>query len=85
MFLVLTLIQTSTDGRGALDNLYNVFYNELFIGGLVIALIGSCFIALFNKRAGMVLASTTFIVGFIGLMTPYVVTLLRAVTATSAQ
>lgn len=82
---LLFALQSSADGRAAIDALYAIFYNELFIGGLAVALVGALFVALFNKRAGMVLAGTTFVVGFVGLMSPYLISVLRFVTSTSAR
>lgn len=85
MNATLLLLQASADGREAIDALTAIFYNELFIGGVLLALVGALFLGLFSKRAGLVMAGTTFVVAFIGLMAPYLVAVLRMATGTSAR
>lgn len=78
-------LQSSATGREAFDALYSIFYNELFIGALAVSLVASFVVALVARRAGIVMGGTTLLIGFVGLMSPYLISLIQLATRTSAR
>lgn len=83
--LLLQGTPSSATGRAAIDAIYAIAYNEIFLGALALMLVAAFIVAMFSRRAGIALALSVLGLGFVGLMSPYLISILRLVTGTSAR